>query len=341
MALDALTLNDPRVEHKFANVGNYTYHYMLAKPEGKPVATIFLCHGWPDLGMGWRNQVPYLLSLGLQVAVPDMLGFGQTSAPEAAEEYTFKKMTSHMAQVIKEVTNEPIILGGHDWGGAFVWRMAMYYPELIRAVFSICVPFWPLTTEKVSLEAVVEKMPNFKYQLQLASGEAERKVGQSPERLAQFITGMFGGRTPDGELLFTTEKGIIEENLGRIQPTPLVSKEMIDFYAHEYARHGLHGPCNWYRTRLPNADDEVPLSQSPEYKDFQFPMPAMLIMADKDAALPPQLAEGQERFFKAGLKRGLLQDCSHWAMLQKPVEVNQYIGDFVKGVLGGDTKSAL
>lgn len=76
--------------------------------------------------MGWRNQVPYLLSMNLQVVVPDMLGYGQTSAPASYEEYTVKKMSGHIATIIKEVTDQPIILGGHDWGGWFVvsnlWR---------------------------------------------------------------------------------------------------------------------------------------------------------------------------------------------------------------------------
>jgi soluble epoxide hydrolase / lipid-phosphate phosphatase len=44
--VDSLALNDPRVEHKFAEVGGFRYHYMLAKPDGKPTATIFLIHGW-------------------------------------------------------------------------------------------------------------------------------------------------------------------------------------------------------------------------------------------------------------------------------------------------------
>lgn len=71
--------------------------------------------------MGWRYQVPYLLSLGLQVIVPDMLGYGQTSAPEAVEEYSMKKMSAHIVGIVKEVTDQPIILGGHDWGGYFAW----------------------------------------------------------------------------------------------------------------------------------------------------------------------------------------------------------------------------
>ena len=49
-----------------------------------------------------------------------MLGYGRTSAPESHEAYAAKKMAGHIAALIKEVTDEPIILGGHDWGAWFV-----------------------------------------------------------------------------------------------------------------------------------------------------------------------------------------------------------------------------
>lgn len=35
-------------------------------------------HGWPDLSLGWRYQIPLLLSLGLRVVAPDMMGYGGT-----------------------------------------------------------------------------------------------------------------------------------------------------------------------------------------------------------------------------------------------------------------------
>lgn len=71
MPVDKLRPNDPRVQSLTANVRGKTYKYILGKPEGTPRATVLLVHGWPDLGFGWRNQVPYLMSLGLQVIVPD------------------------------------------------------------------------------------------------------------------------------------------------------------------------------------------------------------------------------------------------------------------------------
>ncbi|KAI0104195.1 Alpha/Beta hydrolase protein [Nemania sp. FL0031] len=335
--VDSLALNDPRVEHKFAEVGGFKYHYMLAKPSGKPTATVFLIHGWPDLAMGWRNQVPYLLSLNLQVVVPDMLGYGQTDAPDSYEEYRMTKMTAHMAEIIKQVTDQPIILGGHDWGALFVWRLAQYYPELIRCVFSLCVPYLPPASVRMDVPDLVEKLPNFRYQLYLANGTVENIVAKSPERVRGFINGLYGGTTPEGKPAFTTEAALIEENIDSIGQSPLMSKEMTDFYVQEFSRHGLHGPCNWYRTRVINGEDEAKVASD----GFKFNIPAMLVMADKDAALPPWMAIGQEQHFAAGLKLETLTDCSHWVMIQKPVEVNKHISDFIKSVYGDDLKAAL
>ncbi|KAK5629637.1 hypothetical protein RRF57_005352 [Xylaria bambusicola] len=324
-------------EDTFAEVGGFKYHYMLAKPTEKPMATVFLIHGWPDLGMGWRYQVPYLLSLNLQVVVPDMLGYGQTDAPDSYEEYRMKKMTAHMVEIVKSVTDQPIILGGHDWGALFVWRLAQYYPELIRCVFSVCVPYLPPSSVRLALPDLVAKMPNFTYQLQLAGGGAEEIVAKSPERIRGFINGIFGGTTPEGKPVFSINVGVLEENIDSIGQSPLMSKEMTDYYVQEFSRHGIHGPCNWYRTRELNGDDEEVMAKD----SFKYPMPAMLLMADQDAALPAWMAIGQEQYFAAGLKLETLEGCSHWAMIQKPAEVNKHIGDFIKSVLGDEIKAAL
>jgi len=64
-----------------------TYHrlttdcvdYILALPEGGDFrATIFLIHGFPDLGFAWRYQIPFLTKLGLRCVAPDMMGYGDT-----------------------------------------------------------------------------------------------------------------------------------------------------------------------------------------------------------------------------------------------------------------------
>ncbi|KAH7037905.1 Alpha/Beta hydrolase protein [Microdochium trichocladiopsis] len=346
--IDGLKPEDPRVEHKFIDVGGgITYHYLLANSTTgePPVATIVLIHGWPDFSYGWRYQVPFLQSLGLRVVVPDMLGYGRTSAPDDHAEYSFKKMCGHIATLIQSVTGgAPIILGGHDWGGYFVWRMTRYYPDLITAVFSMCVPYEPPSPKVLTLEQIVERAPNFQYQLQLASPVAETLVNRSPATLRGFLNGLYGGRTPENEILFNTDVGIRDADmLERIQQSPMVSPAMMDYYVQEFSRSGMHGPCNWYRTRLVNGEEELPLAEEDARagKPRQFAQPAMIVMAELDAALPPRLMQNQDQYFEKPLKKAVVKGASHWVMVQCPSESNQLIGEFLQGVLGDKIKASL
>lgn len=81
--MDVVSRSDPSFQYQTATLNGVEYNYILAEPaSGKVVGTIFLVHGWPDLSLGWRNQIPFLLSKGLRVIAPDMMGYGGTDAPD-------------------------------------------------------------------------------------------------------------------------------------------------------------------------------------------------------------------------------------------------------------------
>lgn len=303
--------------------------------------------------MGWRYQIQYLTSLGLKVIVPDMLGYGQTSAPSSVSEYAMKNMADHMAALIRlEATtpgsSEPkVILGGHDWGAQLAWRVAMWHPGLIRAIFTLCVPFMPPSPEVVDVNALLERMPGFRYQLYLASGAVEDALGGSspdPKKLSAFLHGNFGGTTPEGEPVFSAEKGIDVDRMARVQDSPLVDAESVEYYVRQYmhnsgegsGRNPLAGPCNWYRTHEINSRDEVPIAGDFAPGRFRFGIPAMIVMAENDPVLGPELAEGQEVFFAAGLKKEVVAGSSHWIMVHKPEETNKHVGDFIRSVLAAE-----
>jgi len=180
--------------------------------------------------MGWRFQVPHLLSLGLQVVIPDMLGYGQTSSPTSPSEYSMKNTASHLAHIIQEVSGSPIILGGHDWGAFLAWRVALYFPSLVQGIFTFCVPFFPPRPTAITLEQFVTELPQFQYQLQLAGPTAEKEAGKSEAALRGFICSMFGGVTPEGQPGFEIESGVIMERLESITSTPLMTPEIVDHY---------------------------------------------------------------------------------------------------------------
>lgn len=88
---------------------------------------------------------------------------------------------------------------------------------------------------------------------------------------------------------------------------------------------------NWYRTRAINGEDELPLVS--EWRNYKFQMPAMLVMAGQDPALKPALAEGQEQYFDAELRKHVVPQASHWILIHYPEESNRFIGEFIHSVL--------
>ncbi|OLN83675.1 Bifunctional epoxide hydrolase 2-like protein 5 [Colletotrichum chlorophyti] len=328
MAPDKITPNDPRVERKRAEVRGKTYSYLYSKPEGAPPkGTVVLIHGWPDISLGWRYQIPFFLSQGYQVIVPDCLGYGQTDAPQELAAYTFKSLSDDVKALCDAIApGEQVILGGHDWGGALVWRVALWHPDLIKGVFSVCTPYNAPATTWIDLADIIAagKLKNFKYQLQLRGQEAEEGL-QKPEVIRQFLQGIYGGHGPNGELAFTTDRGVVWENLDKIGPSPLLSKEEIEYYAENFTKSGFRGPLNWYRTRKLNHEEELPLAEKAEKegKPIMVKPTSLFILANKDSALPPAMAAGMDQFFD-DLTRGEVT-ASHWALWEAPEEVNGQI----------------
>lgn len=52
--------------------------YLEALPEGKPKGTIVLIHGFPDMSLGWRYQIPHFVKLGYRTIALDCMGYGKT-----------------------------------------------------------------------------------------------------------------------------------------------------------------------------------------------------------------------------------------------------------------------
>ncbi|PQE05468.1 epoxide hydrolase protein [Rutstroemia sp. NJR-2017a BBW] len=329
--VDKLKPDDSRVQHKTTEVNGRTYSYILAEPDNgsKPVATIFLIHGWPDLAFGWRYQVPALTAMNLRVVVPNMQGYSKSSSPQDLSNYTYKSAADDVAAIAGELGASSIILGGHDWGGAVVGRIALHYPQLISGFVSVCTPFFPPRSSYVPMTV----LPNFKYQLHLKGPEVEAEiVGQ--EKIRQFLNALYGGHGPNGEIGFTVSEGCLFENLPKLGPTPLLSKEELDYYVEQYSINGMRGPLNWYRTGELNFEDEKDIAKKFE-EGFKVEIPSMYIAGKKDAALPPKMSEGMENLFGEGKLMRREVDTSHWALWEKPEEVNQYIKEFVETIVGG------
>lgn len=157
------------------------------------------------------------------------------------QDYTFRAHANAIAAIAAQTRTTQLILGGHDWGGAVVYRVAQWYPQLIRAVFSIATPYAATSRTFTSTEELAKgRLPNFGYQLQLGSedGVMEKAMGGDEKLVGKFLKGMYGGRTERGRPFMTPEKGVDSQVLkeGEVGMTPLLDEEVSFFF-------GFHPSC--------------------------------------------------------------------------------------------------
>lgn len=335
-----MAINDPSVPSKFANLNGIRYHYLHGQPSGTPKATIFLIHGFPDFSYGYRYQIPYLMSQGYQVVVPDMIGYGQTEAPQDLKNYTFKRAADDMEELAQQLDVPKVILIGHDWGGAIVYRIALWKPALIQAVISVCTPYNRPNEQYMSNEDVVKIIPRFQYQIHMASGEVEEHI-KSKEQIKHFLNSLFGARTKDGAPGFDVTKGALFDviNAFSLEKTSLLTEEEWDHYASEFSRNGIRGAVNWYKTRKLNWEDERPFAKEQQEKGLKIGCPTLYVGASRDVALPPAMAKGMEQNFEE-LRKDEVEG-GHWILVQRPEVCNPILGRFLEDVVereGGRSK---
>src|SRR5580658_4462260 len=105
---------------------------------------LILCvHGFPELWYSWRHQIAHFSKRGYKVAAMDVRGYGGSSKPHEITAYSIRQLASDTAAAIDQLGGGTAILFGHDWGAPIVWNTALLYPNKVKAVAGLSVPYIP------------------------------------------------------------------------------------------------------------------------------------------------------------------------------------------------------
>jgi len=144
----------PTTEHTFQSA-RHTTGYLACGMESAPLL-IFL-HGWPELSLSWRHQLPAFAALGFRCIAPDMRGYGRSSTYSHYEDFAREVIVADMLELLSSLGREKAVWIGHDVGSGIVWSIASHHPEKTVGVASLCVPYLSAGHTLESLVALVDR----------------------------------------------------------------------------------------------------------------------------------------------------------------------------------------
>jgi soluble epoxide hydrolase / lipid-phosphate phosphatase len=314
-----------------AKTNRHTTFYLAEGPENGPL--IIFIHGWPELSISWRHQLPSLAALGFRTIAPDMRGYGRSSIYPRSHDYAQEFIVQDMLDLLDSLGKERAVWVGHDWGSPVVWNLASHHPDRCEAVANLCVPYYTiergldhtitLVDRKVYPEAEYPA-GQWDYMRHYEENFAEA-IAPMDANVYKFLKLAFRKGNPEGEgkpaitANARRNRGMLGNKIPDLPRDPdIVSEEDLSAYSAALERNGFFGPSSWYLNHSANAE-YARSARNDGYLD----MPVLFLNARYDYVLEcthSRLAEPMRKYC-----RNLTEETirtGHWMAQEKPQEVN-------------------
>lgn len=324
------------VTENVAKTGRHSTFYLACGAESAPL--IIFVHGWPELSISWRHQLPCFASLGFRAIAPDMRGYGRTSLYSRHEDYALEHIVKDMVDLLDGLGRQQALWVGHDWGSMVVWSLASHHAQRCAGVVSLCVPYFsqgivaknsiPLIDRSVYPEA---QFPagQWEYMLFYEENFDAARTGFEAD-VRNTVKALFRAGTPSGKGKPARTAYVRKERgwfggAGKAPDVPIDGTVLTDEDFHKYVAalegSGFYGPDSWYM----NAERNVAYAmKAPD--DGILRLPVLFMHAEYDYTCETMTSR---------LAEPMRQDCrdltevivrsGHWMAQEQPVAVNAAI----------------
>lgn len=326
--------DDGIVTEKYADLSRGGIHYLEAGPADGPL--LIFVHGWPELAISYRHQLPVFGQLGFRAVALDMPGYGGSVLHDKHEDYALESLNRDLAEFMEALGAEQAVWIGHDWGSLVVWSFAAHYPELCAAVVSLCVPY---RTVELGLDHLITTVDRSVYDpnehpagpwdymvFYQQHFDRARKVFERDTEA--FFTYMFGGGDPQSFDQPTVTAGVSSRGgwFGKDAPPPaadrdsrIIDRKTLSAYVAAFQRSGFFGADSYYMNHSANAE-----YASRSSNGGRLDMPVLFVSADYDywCDTVRNPIFGKEMRELCSNLTAVTVPAGHWIMQEQPTKVN-------------------
>jgi epoxide hydrolase A/B len=302
---------------------------LAVRDEGSGPAVV-LCHGFPELAYSWRHQVPALAAAGFRVLAPDQRGYGGSDRPDDVGAYDMRHLTGDLVGLLDALGIERAVFVGHDWGGLIVWMMPLLHPSRTAGVVGVNTPYLPRApVPPVALMRAAFGDNHYIVHFQ-APGVADVALARDVRRVFTQLVRR-GVPIADAEARLAARGSMpnLVEMVEAPDPLgePLLTDADLEVYVDAFTRTGFTGGLNWYRNLDRNWEE------TPQLAGARITVPSLMVVAEWDAALRPELAEPMKSFVD-DLETVTIPRCGHWTQQEHPDELNRILVGWLRRRFG-------
>jgi pimeloyl-ACP methyl ester carboxylesterase len=309
------------MRHHEIEANGVTLHFVQL---GEGPAVIF-CHGFPAIWSSWKVQMEAVASAGFSAIALDMRGYGGSSAPVEADEYTPYETVGDLVAVLDAAGVPTASVVGHDFGANVAWNAAMMRPDRFTSVCGMSVQFRPPGGPSI-LDKLRAAGQNQFYWFDMIKAESDQLWANAAVTIPAVMY-WTSGEAPEG-----SRWDPFKPSVGFLRPAPAASQTIDAAYIADavaaFTRTGFHGALNYYRAI------DLFTRHSAAFAGATIRQPSMFLAGTLDGFnLVAQPSPESVRTKLTDLRSfTMLEGVGHWPQLEAPDATNAALLAFLQNL---------